>query len=54
MNPPTAQLYERSFTYGQQRWTVDSSGQWSVYVWGWWPFGANPRGQFMLRSRRRG
>ena len=38
---------ERTFSRGAQRWRVDEKGQWSVYMWGWWPTGASPRGQFM-------
>ena len=40
-------LAERTFHRGTQQWRVDSAGNWSVYMWGWWPSGANPRGQFM-------
>ena len=40
-------LAERTFAQGRNRWRVDSQGRWSVYMWGWWPTGANPRGQFV-------
>ena len=40
-------LVEQTFSLGPQQWRVDSQGNWSVYMWGWWPFGGNPRGQFV-------
>lgn len=43
----TVALAERTFAVGPQRWRVDAQGHWSVYMWGWWPTGANPRGQFV-------
>lgn len=40
-------LSERTFQRGEQQWRVNRRGEWSVYMWGWFPFGHNPRGQFM-------
>lgn len=30
-------ICERTFARGPQRWRVNSSGQWSTMMWGWWP-----------------
>ena len=38
-----ATICERTIAYGNQRWRVNSSGQWQVLMWGWFPFGNNPR-----------
>ena len=40
-------LCERTFTRGPQRWRVDNAGNWSVYMWGWWPdSNGTPSGRF--------
>jgi hypothetical protein len=33
----TPTICERTIAYGNQRWRVNSSGQWQVMMWGWWP-----------------
>ena len=43
-------LTDRTFSQGQNRWRIDFQGRWSVYLWGWWPTGVNPRGQFIAIS----
>jgi len=30
-------LVERTFQLGPQHWRVDSKGNWSVLMFGWWP-----------------
>jgi hypothetical protein len=30
-------ICERTIAYGNQRWRVNISSQWSVLMWGWWP-----------------
>jgi len=32
-----ATICERTIAYGNQRWRVNSSGNWSVLMFGWWP-----------------
>jgi len=32
-----ATICERTIDYGHQHWRVDSSGNWMVLMWGWWP-----------------
>jgi len=34
----TPVLVERTFKLGPQSWRVDSHGNWSVLMWGWWPW----------------
>ena len=47
-NSPKITLAERTFARGQQRWRVDHSGNWSCYMWGWWPNGSNyPSGRYV-------
>lgn len=36
-------ICEKTIAYGPQRWRIDSKGNWSVLMFGWWPFGDNPR-----------
>ena len=41
-------LCERTFARGQQRWRVDSHGNWSCYMLGWWPDGTEyPLGRYV-------
>ena len=37
----TATVCEKTIAFGKQRWRVNSKGQWSVLMWGWWPDGGN-------------
>ena len=41
-------LCERTFARGHQRWRVDIHGDWSCYMWGWWPNGSEyPSGRYV-------
>ena len=41
-------LCERTFAWDRQRWRVDSNGNWTTWMWGWWPDShGTPSGRFM-------
>lgn len=41
-------LCERTFARGQQRWRIDHLGNWTCYMWGWWPGGSGyPSGRYV-------
>lgn len=31
-------LVEETYSLGAQRWRVDSQGNWTTLMWGWWPY----------------
>jgi hypothetical protein len=41
MTDNQAVVCERTVAYGEQRWRVDSQGNWSTLMWGWWPQGGS-------------
>ena len=47
-------LCERTFARGRQRWRVDAGGNWSCYMWGWWPNGSDrPYGHYVMVKKDR-
>lgn len=39
----TVHLVECTFAHGQNRYRVNSGGEWQTLMFGWWPTGNNPR-----------
>lgn len=35
------EVCEKTITYGKQRYRVNSLGEWSTLMWGWWPDGGD-------------